>query len=79
MITETGSMSTEIVYSDDRKNRYLLRKTWGEGEKANIEVLLLLIHLCERPGFARANKCDICSRRYCYRITCHVGWRRKTA
>ena len=34
MITETGSMSTEIVYSDDRKNRYLLRKTWGEGEKA---------------------------------------------
>lgn len=34
MITENGEMTTEIIYSDDRKNRYLLRKTWGEGEKA---------------------------------------------
>ena len=30
MIIESGIMQTQIIYSDDRLNRYLLRKTWDD-------------------------------------------------
>lgn len=77
MINETGTMKTEIIYSDDRQNRYLLRKSWSDnGERAMLFMTnastadvvsldmttLYAIRNLNNSGFSSVDIVNICSK-----------------
>ena len=39
MLTEKGTMRTEVIFSDDKTERYLLRKIWDE-EKPKVCLIM---------------------------------------
>ena len=41
MKVETHTIKNEVFLSDDRKNRYLLQRTWGSENQAIVTVIIL--------------------------------------